>query len=88
MPGLRARVLVATSCASMGLDIPNIRLVVHVGVPTSDWIISQQMGRAGRDGQQAVSVMMASKMRLTKPGEILTGKLTGQLTGKHLHSLR
>jgi superfamily II DNA helicase RecQ len=40
----------------MGLDVRDVRVVVNVGMPTSDWILQQQSGREGRDGQQAVTV--------------------------------
>ena len=58
--------MVASSCASMGLDARNVRAVVNVGMPSSDWILKQQAGRAGRDGKQAVSVNLARRVRLPK----------------------
>ena len=63
----RARVLVASSCASMGADVGDVRVVVNVGKPSSDWILSQQMGRAGRDGEQSASINLARAVRT--PGE-------------------
>ena len=60
----RARVLIASCCASMGADIPDVRVVVNVGKPSSDWILSQQIGRAGRDGQQSVAVNLACAVRV------------------------
>ena len=63
----RARVLVASSCAGMGLDVPNVSLVVNTQAPRSDWVAQQQMGRAGRDGRQTVCVNMAPKFRMIHP---------------------
>ena len=51
----------------------DVRAVVNVGKPSSDWIMSQQMGRAGRDGKQAVSINMSRPVKSSGvvPGVIL-----------------
>jgi superfamily II DNA helicase RecQ len=58
----------------MGLDVPDVSLVVTIGVPSTDWVAKQQAGRAGRDGRQAVAVLLASKVRVSRPG----GELSAQ----------
>ena len=63
--------LVATTLASMGVDNPNVRLVVNIDIPSQDWLIKQQSERAGRDNRQAVSVLMAQKVQQSKPGAII-----------------
>jgi superfamily II DNA/RNA helicase len=45
--------LVATLAASLGLDNPNVRLVVHLTVRVDGRTFNQEMGRAGRDQRQA-----------------------------------
>jgi superfamily II DNA helicase RecQ len=50
----------------MGLDVKDVRIVVNCGMPSSDWILKQQSGRAGRDGRQAVTINIARKVRLQK----------------------
>ena len=52
--------LVASSCAGMGMDVGNICLVVNIGIPRYDWELKQQSGRAGRDGSQAVCVNLVN----------------------------
>ena len=75
--------MVASSCASMGLDARNVRAVVNVGMPSSDWILKQQAGRAGRDGKPAVSVNLARRVRLPKRTQE-----PGNVTHNHISLIR
>ena len=52
------RVLVATPAFGMGVDLPDIRLVVHVQAPGTLEAYIQQGGRAGRDGEPARCVLL------------------------------
>ena len=60
----------------MGLDARHVRAVINLGKPTYDWILKQQAGRAGRDGQQAISVNLSCRVRPPKAAEMLTGWTT------------
>ena len=55
------RVMVATNAFGMGIDKPNVRLVVHIDMPDSPEAYFQEAGRAGRDGQKAYAVLLYAK---------------------------
>jgi ATP-dependent DNA helicase RecQ len=54
------RIMVATNAFGMGIDKPDVRLVVHIEMPNSPEEYFQEAGRAGRDGQQAYAVVLFS----------------------------
>jgi hypothetical protein len=52
-------VIAATNALGLGVDIPDIRLVVHMGEPATLLDFAQESGRAGRDGRRSRAVVVA-----------------------------
>ena len=55
------RIVIATIAFGMGIDCPDVRQIVHIGLPDDIVSYIQETGRAGRDGQLSLATLLITK---------------------------
>lgn len=63
--------MVATNAFGMGIDKPDVRIVIHLDLPDSPEAYFQEAGRAGRDGQKAYAVILYAKSDKQRSANVL-----------------
>lgn len=73
----KVNVIVATNAFGMGIDKGNVRYVIHYSMPKSIEEYYQEIGRAGRDGEESDAIMLFS------PGDVQTQKYLIELSSEN-----
>lgn len=68
-------IIVATNAFGMGIDKPNVRVVVHLSLPSSIENYIQEAGRGGRDGIKSFSVVLTNNSDVSLSSELLEKSL-------------
>lgn len=77
LSGKRA-IVIATNAFGLGIDISNVRLIIHAGLPLSMDGYVQEIGRAGRDGKKSLCLLLYSKHDFGKNQHILRHSLNSK----------
>lgn len=84
-------VMVATNAFGLGIDKPDVRLIIHAGLPLSMDGYVQEVGRAGRDGKKSHCVLLYAKADCERNRRILSqsgGKKAVRRKLKRLNALQ
>ena len=83
-------VMIATNAFGMGIDKPDVRLVIHLGVPSRPEAYFQEAGRAGRDGGPSSCEMLWTKGDLVLAAHMagVNERRPGETAANHLEAKR
>ncbi|GMR42130.1 hypothetical protein PMAYCL1PPCAC_12325 [Pristionchus mayeri] len=82
----RISTVVATIAFGMGIDKPDVRVVIHYGAPKNIESFYQEIGRAGRDGGDSRSIVYFTDAQITRNRSLVAGSVASLSEEYRLHS--
>lgn len=79
------RIIVSTNAFGMGIDKPDVRVVVHMDLPNSLEEYYQEAGRAGRDENKAYAIILYNKTDITKLKRRVTDEFPERIFIKNVY---
>jgi len=81
----KTRVIVCTNAFGMGIDKPDVRVVVHVDIPDNVENYYQEAGRAGRDGKRSFAVLLYTHKEVEELRELPAKKYPSVKEIRHIY---
>ncbi len=80
----RLRVVFATTALGMGVNVPNVSKIIHIGPPSSLEAYMQEIGRAGRSGSKSCAIMYYNNSDIAKNKDIINDSIREYCTSKNV----